>query len=467
LKTALYNTISVKLNLKRNFIPIFIGRILPLLILTVISILYSRKITYDEYGKFQTFYIYSNVLNIITAFAMPSIILANRDVVFNFFLQRFKKKIGICYLLLFVFVAGVFYFSADNFSASIKISIIFFIFLQFITTLADTFLIKRNQLDLYFTVNFIYSILLLAIHLYFYFYTFNLQNLIFCLLVLLAAKSLLLFFVKQSETVEYHSTQFKIFFKNWLYLGVNEVVGVIARWLDKIYVIFLLSAANFAIFVNGTIEIPLFAVLISTVETFMLTKISHNIADKKNSALIFKEGFKLLSYISFPVFFMLLIVHKEAFSVIFNNKYNESVPIFLISIFIIPLRINHYSVILQCYNNTNKILAGSVMDIILALLLMTLLYPAFGVAGVALSIVVSTYLQVFYYIWHSAKLIKVHITDLVPFTFLAKLFFSLAILYLCFFFLKYYFSQIQFLIIVFVLTAILIGFALKKLPFYK
>ena len=467
MKTAFYDTISAKFNLKRNFIPVFIGRILPLFILTVISILYSRRLSYDEYGKFQTFYIYSNVLNIITAFAMPSIILANRDVVFNYFLKRFKKKIGIYYLLIFVFVDIVFYFSVDNLSPPIKISILFFIFLQFLTTLADTFLIKRNQLNLYFTANFIYSILFLAIHLSFYFYTFNLQNLIFCLLVLLAAKSLLLFFVKQSETVEYHSTQFKIFFKNWLYLGLNEVVGVIARWLDKIYVIFLLSAANFAIFVNGTIEIPLFAVLISTAETFMLTKISHNITDKKSAALIFREGFKLLSYISFPVFFMLLIVHKEAFSVIFNNKYNESIPIFLISIFIIPLRINHYSVILQCYNNTNKILVGTVMDILLALFLMTLLYPAFGVAGVALSIVVSTYLQVFYYIWYSAKLINVHITDLVPFTFLAKLFFSLAILYLCFFFIKYYFSQIQFLMIVFSLTAILIGFALKKLPFYK
>ena len=398
---------------------------------------------------------------------MPSIILANKDVVFNFFLKRFNKKIGIYYLLLFVFVAAFFYFFVDNLSTAIKISILGFIFLQFLTTLADTFLIKRNQLNLYLTANFFYSILFLAIHLYFYFYAFNLQILIFCLSVLLAAKSLLLFFVKKSNTVDYITISHEIFFENWLYLGLNEVVGVIARWLDKIYVIFLISAANFAIFVNGTIEIPLFAVLISTVETFMLTKLSHNIADKKTAALIFKEGFKLLSYISFPIFFMLLIVYKEAFSVIFNTKYNESVPIFLISIFIIPVRINHYTVILQFYNNTNKILAGSVMDILLALLLMTLLYPAFGVAGVALSIVVSTYLQVFYYLWHSAKLINLRIIDLVPFTFLAKLFFGLGILYFCFFFLKYYFSQIQFLMLVFALTATIIGFALKKLPFYK
>ena len=462
MKPALYDTISVKFNFKKNFIPVFIARLLPLIILVVISILYSRKLSYDEYGRFQTFWIYSNVLNIIITFALPSIILANREVVFEFFFQSFKKKIGLFYLLLFACVAAVFYFSVHTLSATIKIYSLVFILLQFITTLADTLLIKRSQLKLYFTANFIYSILFFGIHLYFYVFAFDLQLLIFCLLYLLAAKSMLFFFVKKLVPDSYYSNSHKIFFKNWLYLGSNEVIGVIARWLDKMYVVFLLSAANFAVFVNGTIEIPLFAVLISAAETFMLTKISHNIADKKNAALIFKESFKLLSYISFPFFFMLLIVHKEAFSIIFNDKYNESVPIFLISIFIIPLRINHYTVILQCYNKTNKILAGSIIDIILALFLMTLLYPTFGVAGVALSIVVSTYLQVFYYIWQSAKLIQVCVRDLVPFVFLSKLFFGLAILYLCFFFLKYYFLPLQFLILSSALTAVLITLFLKK-----
>jgi O-antigen/teichoic acid export membrane protein len=434
---------------------------LPILILVIISILYARKLSYDEYGKFQVFWIYSNILSITVAFAMPAIILTNRDVVFNFFFHAYKRKIGSFYLILFTAVAIFFYFSVHHLPHAIKIYILLFIALQFITTLVDTFLIKRNQLNLYFTANFIYSLLFLAIHLYFYFTQYSLQLLIYCLISLALAKCFLILLLKKHADDSYNSTSHKIFFKNWLYLGANEIVGVIARWLDKIYVVFLLSAANFAIFVNGTIEIPLFAVLISAAETFMLAKISHNIADKKQTAFIFKESFKLLSYISFPIFFMLLVMHREAFSVIFNNRYNESVPIFLISIFIIPLRINHYSVILQCYNSTNKILAGSIMDIFLALFLMTLLYPAFGVAGVVLSIVVSTYLQAFYYIWHSAKLIKVRVRDLIPFAFLSRLFFSLAILYLCLFFLKYYFPPLQFLIIVFLLTAIMIAVSLK------
>lgn len=461
MKPTLYDTVSLRFNLKKKFIPVFIGRLTPIIILVVISILYSRKLSYDDYGKFQTFWIYSNILNIILAFAMPAVILANREVVFNFFLNDFKKKIVFFYLIFFAFIAAFFYSSIHNLPNAVKIYILLFIVLQFITTLADTFLIKRSQLNLYFIANFIYSILFLAIHLYFYFYEFSLQLLVFCLVGLAAAKCLLIFFVKKPTVDEYHSTSHKIFFMNWLYLGGNEMAGVIARWLDKMYVVFLLSAANFAIFINGTIEIPLFTVLISAAETFMLTKISHNISDKKQAALIFKESFKFLSCISFPIFFMFLIMHKEAFLVIFNNKYNESVPIFLISIFIIPLRINHYSVILQCFNGTNKILTGSIMDILLALGLMTMLYPPFGVLGVALSIVISTYLQVFYYVWHSAKLVKTPVRDLVPFVFLSKLFFGLAILYLCFFFLKYYFSPGHFIIIVFAFTTIIIAVALK------
>ncbi len=464
---GLYDTISVKFNLKKNFIPVFIGKLLPILIFVVISILYARKLSYNDYGKFQTFWIYSNVLNIIVAFAMPSIILANRDVVFHFFTGAFKKKIGLFYVVLYVAVAVAFYLSVHNLSPTIKFCILVFIALQFATTVADTLLIKCNQLQLYFAANFIYSILFLAIHLYFYFNAFNLVHLIYGLLGLVAAKSLLLFFIKKTAADAYESTAKNIFFKNWLYIGSNEIVGVIARWLDKMYVVLLLSAANFAIFVNGTIEIPLFAVLISTAETFMLTKISHNVADKKQSALIFKESFKLLSFISFPVFFMLLIVHKEAFAVVFNNRYNESVPIFLISIFIIPLRINHYSVLLQCYNASNKILAGSVIDILLALVLMTFLYPTVGVAGVALAIVLSTYVQVFYYLWQSAKLIKVGVSDLVPFAFLAKLFLGLALLYFCFFFLKYCLSPLAFLVIVMVFTTIVIAIALKYYLYYS
>ncbi len=464
---GLYDTISVKFNLKKNFIPVFIGRLLPILILVVISILYSRKLSYDDYGKFQTFWIYSNILNIVVAFAMPSIILANREVVFHFFISAFKKKIALFYVVLYVAVAVVFYLSVHNLSPAIKLCILVFIALQFATTVADTFLIKRQQLNLYFSANFVYSILFLAIHLYFYFNAFDLQLLMYCLLGLVAAKTLLLFFIQKPAADTYDTTATKIFFKNWLYLGVNEMVGVIARWLDKMYVVLLLSAANFAIFVNGTIEIPLFAVLISAAETFMLTKISHNVADKKQSALIFKESFKLLSFISFPVFFMLLIVHKEAFAIVFNNRYNESVPIFLISIFIIPLRINHYGVLLQCYHASNKILAGAVIDILLALVLMTFLYPAFGVAGVALAIVLSTYVQVFYYLWQSATLIKVGVSDLVPFAFLAKLFLGLAMLYFCFFFLKYCFSPLAFLVIVTALTMIVIALALKYYLYYS
>ena len=99
---------------------------------------------------------------------------------------------------------------------------------------------------------------------------------------------------------------------------------------------------------------------------------------------LFRESFNMLSTIVFPLFFFLFFFREEIFSVIFKDKYNASIPIFAISIFILPLRINNYSVILQCFSQGKKIMMGSLIDIIIALILMVSLYPFMGSKGIAL-----------------------------------------------------------------------------------
>ena len=80
----------------------------------------------------------------------------------------------------------------------------------------------------------------------------------------------------------------------------------------------------------------------------------------------------------------LFIFREEIFSYVFKNKYNDSVPIFAISLFILPLRINNYSVILQCFSQGKKVMLGSLIDIIIAIILMIILYPIMGSRGIVL-----------------------------------------------------------------------------------
>ncbi|MDQ2862933.1 MAG: polysaccharide biosynthesis C-terminal domain-containing protein, partial [Bacteroidota bacterium] len=221
----------------------------------------------------------------------------------------------------------------------------------------------------------------------------------------------------------------KHFMKHWAYLGLNEVLGVISKWIDKIFLLYLLTASDFAVFFNGAFEIPLFGLLISVAASFMLIEFSGNLLAKDKILDIFKESFNMLSGIVFPLFFFLFFFREEIFSFAFKNKYGASVPIFAISILILPLRINNYSVILQCFSQGKKIMAGSLIDIIIALALMVILYPLMGSRGIVLSIVISTYCQVIYYLWHSAKILRVKVYNLLPVKNLVAKFLILLILY--------------------------------------
>ncbi|MEO5892932.1 MAG: polysaccharide biosynthesis C-terminal domain-containing protein, partial [Ferruginibacter sp.] len=203
-------------------------------------------------------------------------------------------------------------------------------------------------------------------------------------------------------------------------------------------------------------EIPLFAILISAMENVLLTIISANPYDKPTARHVFRESFKILSLIAFPIFFLLLTAGPEAFSIIFNNKYNASLPVFLISIFIIPVRITHYGVILQCYGQSRKIALGSVLDILFSLLLMFILYPVMGTPGVALAIVVSTYLQAWFYTWQSAKTMKLGTAGMLPGTFLIKFWLSLMALYGLLYWLKKYFNSTASLAIISAVTVVII-----------
>lgn len=351
----------------------------------------------------------------------------------------------------------IFFFTTSHFSPHTRLLLVAFILLQSACTLTDTLLIKNNHLRVYLWVNLIYTLLFFAIHLYFFYEQFSLDKLIIGITCLSAFKAAAIFLVKQKHSTQVAGAPPDRFVMNWIFVGSNEIAGIIARWLDKLFLLYLLAPAQFAIFFNGAFDIPLFGILISAMENIMLTNISADILNRQAAKNIFRESFKILSLIAFPLFFFLLSMHEEGFAIIFKNKYNASLPVFLVSIFIIPVRITHYGVILQCYGQSQKIVAGSLMDIVLSLLLMLILYPLLGTPGVALAIVISTYLQAAYYLWQSAKLMQVSIAALLPVNFLLKLFVSLAAGYGLLYFVKDFLIDMTALVAGTVITILVIG----------
>lgn len=261
----------------------------------------------------------------------------------------------------------------------------------------------------------------------------------------------------------------KDFLDHWAFLGLNDILGVISKWIDKFFLLYILTATDFAIFFNGSFEIPLFGLLISVMGSFLMIEISKNVSLTSKIVQLYRESFLILSTLVFPLFFFLFFFRNELFALVFNNKYDASLPVFVISIFILPLRINNYSVILQCFSKGKTILIGSIFDISIAIILMLVLYPLMGTQGIALAVVVATFCQVIFYILHSAKTLHVSVLQLLPLQKLLLRFLIAGVSYfILFLILTKWELKIKLLVgVIFTTFLILIGFIKYFKTFFK
>jgi O-antigen/teichoic acid export membrane protein len=427
------NPVSNKSKLARKSFWLFGSRALPAFIFILITIFYSRRLNYSEYGTFQSVWMYTNIVNVVISFGLSSIILSTNISFLFQFIQSHRKIITGFYTTLSITCLLAFFFFAKNFNTTLKLSLIVFIIIQNIITIVETLLIKRGKEKISFVINFGYSLLFFTWHIYILLSQYSLYNLIAGIIIISILKLAAIIMVPvKNENYESIPAE-KHFLSHWSFLGLNEVLGVVSKWIDKVFLLYLLTASDFAVFFNGSYEIPLFGLLISAAGSLMLIEFSADISNTQKIQSLFKESANMLSTIVFPLFFFLFFFREEIFSIVFKNKYAASVPIFAISIFILPLRINNYSVILQCFSQGKKIMIGSLIDIIIAITLMIILYPYMGSKGIALSIVISTYCQVIYYLWNSASLLKTSISNLLPFGKLALKFALMFILYMVIF----------------------------------
>jgi O-antigen/teichoic acid export membrane protein len=122
----------------------------------------------------------------------------------------------------------------------------------------------------------------------------------------------------------------------------------------------------------------------------------------------------MLSSIVFPVFFFLYIFRNELFVTVLSEKYIPAIPIFAVSILSLPVRAYSFTTVLQRAHKGHIINIGAVAELVLALALMYPLYLFMGLPGVALSFVISTYLQAVFYLIATARHLRVSPLHLLP-----------------------------------------------------
>lgn len=399
---------------KRSFLLIS-SSILRIGVQFVVIFLYARNLTLNEYGFYQSVWLYINIASVVSLFGLPSLLLSGAVINIKNWIRWHKKSFfQIACVLNLVPLIYIFIF-ANNFDLITKCLLGLLIVVQNIAIITEVLTIKKEQEFLVLLSNIIFITGYFLWHIILLYNNYSLQLLLVGLTFMFVIKLFLQwYFSKGIIKEETDKDSFRG--KQWFYMGLYEVTGVIAKWLDKWLILTFISVTQFATYFNGAYEIPVFGLMVSAVGNIMLVEFSkQGNGTAATVKILFEKSSRLLSAIVFPSFCFLFFYHDEFFTLIFSAKYAEAIPIFLISIFVLPLRITNAAAALQVHHRNDLILKGSLLDLLITVLLMLVLYPIFNLRGLALAFVIATYVQIGYYLWHTGKLIKKKVSWFFPY----------------------------------------------------
>lgn len=202
--------------------------------------------------------------------------------------------------------------------------------------------------------------------------------------------------------------------KNWIAIGLYDLSQSVIKHLDKYVLSFFLVQEMFATYSLLTYEIPIFALVFSSLRSSTSIFLSEQERSLKHIRIYVKQVGKLLGFFIIPAVLFLLFFAKDVVSLLFSEKYVAYAGLFSISVLKMLAYNFIFSAVLQYFERVPIINKGVWLDFIISLVLSVLFYQFWGVYGIMLAIVVSTFVQVLYYTYHTKIILEGKWQQLIP-----------------------------------------------------
>jgi O-antigen/teichoic acid export membrane protein len=177
-------------------------------------------------------------------------------------------------------------------------------------------------------------------------------------------------------------------------LGLAGMLGTLSNQLNQAIVSSICSTEQYAIYANGTTELPVIPMVTGSIAIVILVQMRQFIAANNiSSALdLFRKAATKSAPILIPLMFFLQVMAVQFIEFVYSDKYLESVDIFRIFLLILPARIVYYSSALLAFGLSRLILFRSLISLILNLALTLLLTHLIGLKGAIISYITVVYL---------------------------------------------------------------------------
>ncbi len=401
---------------------IFITRFFPSLANLLVLVWYSRNLSEADYGNYQLFWIQLYVIYPLISFGLHNVIVTyTRNFLANILskirLLHYAFYVGWAVLLSLLFA----WLQSDLGRVHFLTSLLFILSFS-VGVITESLLIVFRKYRVLTWSGFLYAAAFCAVHWWALQAGLTLQALFSLLLVanmlrvFVYSCAVLLEVKKDVDGYVEEFVDLGAVRALWLHLGLYDVVQMLSSWVDKFAVAMVLTAGLSAIYYNGAQNVPFLPILLSAAGSAVLLQLAgrNGLPEKEATLQLVNESGRMLSSIVFPVFFFLYIFRNELFVSVLSEKYIPAIPIFAVSILSLPVRAYSFTTVLQRAHKGHIINIGAVAELILAVALMYPLYLLIGLPGVALSFVISTYLQAAFYLIATARHLHVSPLHLLP-----------------------------------------------------
>jgi O-antigen/teichoic acid export membrane protein len=190
---------------------------------------------------------------------------------------------------------------------------------------------------------------------------------------------------------------FNFFLKHMRYafpIGFAGLIWILQGDLHNYFVSYRFGAEQFAIYAYGCFQIPLIAILREAVASVLIPKMSELEVkgDKAEMIRLTFRAIQKLSFFYFPLYVFLFLTADTFIKTLFTERFEASIPIFLVNLTLLPFEILILDPIVRAYRDLGDFLLK--VRIIMLAVLIVFLYLAIlylnltGVIAIVVSMII-------------------------------------------------------------------------------
>lgn len=201
-------------------------------------------------------------------------------------------------------------------------------------------------------------------------------------------------------------------------LGLATMLETLALGIDKVLVSLLCDREQFAVFVNGSMEIPFIRMITAAGMAVILPEIVSLYKEGRRGEVLdlWTRGARKIAVLLLPIGGLLFALAPEMMVVLYSDGYLDSARPFRIYLLLLPARIIFFGVIFQAAGRPDLILKRAVGTLVLNTIISYPLVKYFGFEGAAWGTVIVFWIYVIpYCVLYCSRLLEVSWLRLLPY----------------------------------------------------